>query len=61
MEFVVEKFGFDRVMFGSDWPPVTQIANLRKWIDIIQEVYAGESSENMCKLFSGTAKGFFNI
>ena len=61
MEFVVEKFGFDRVMFGSDWPPVTQIASLRKWIDIIQEVYVGESSENMCKLFSGTAKGFFNI
>ena len=61
MELVVERFGFDRVMFGSDWPPVTQVTSLGKWIDIIFEVFEGESSDNMSKLLGGTAKEFFNL
>lgn len=61
IEFVVEKFGFNRVMFGSDWPPIMQVAEMKKWIDTILEVLAGETDENMNAIFNGTASAFFGL
>ena len=61
MEYAVDKFGFDRIMFGSDWPPVTQVSTLYDWIGIIQKVFKGETQSNMEKLFRLTAKSFFSL
>lgn len=60
-EYALEKFGFERVMFGSDWPPVNQRSSLEKWIDICFEILSGESEENKLKFFRTNALDFYGI
>ena len=38
IEFAFEKFGFDRLMFGSDWPVVLLAGSFTKWIDTLLEI-----------------------
>jgi L-fuconolactonase len=61
IEFIITKFGFERVMFGSDWPPITQAADIKKWVDVIETALAGEAKENLEKLFYSNAKSFFGL
>ena len=41
---VIDCFGFDRVIYGSDWPVSTQATDYRRWVDTLQEAVSGCSS-----------------
>lgn len=60
-ELVIEKFGYGRVMYGSDWPPVNQTANLRVWLGVCEEVLRGEPEENKRRFFRETAVEFYGL
>lgn len=49
--FAIEKFGFDRLMFGSDWPVVLLAGNYKKWIEALQEIINDCSAEDKAKIF----------
>jgi len=55
VEHVLECFGWDRVMFGSDWPVCTLAASYKNWVETLQALtqYAGE--KNQAKLFRENA------
>ena len=36
-EQALELFGFDRVLFGSDWPAATLATSYERWIETVQE------------------------
>ena len=61
VEHVVERFGWDRVVWGSDWPVCTLAAPLGRWMDATQQLLAEESLEQTARLFSRNAQRIYCI
>jgi len=55
IEHCIDCFGFDRVMFASDWPVVELAANYPDWVRIVEGVVAAASEDERRKLFRDTA------
>jgi L-fuconolactonase len=51
----IECFGFDRVMYGSDWTVSELSHSYPTWVEILDEVVAGASKEEVRKLYRDTA------
>ncbi len=60
-EHAIELFGWERVVWGSDWPVCTQRATLQEWIGISREIVAHESEENRRKLFHENALRIYRL
>src|SRR5262249_20092955 len=52
VEHCIECFGWDRVIFGGDWPVSNITSSLRRWVKNLKEIDAKESTANQEKLFS---------
>ncbi|HEU6449297.1 MAG TPA: amidohydrolase [Verrucomicrobiae bacterium] len=61
VEHCIEQFGWDRVMFGGDWPVCNTTSSLGKWVEIIKEIVGRESAGNQEKLFSKNAERIYRI
>lgn len=48
---VIEVFGFDRVMYGSDWTVSELTHRYPQWVAILDEIVAGASMEERRKLY----------
>jgi L-fuconolactonase len=51
----IERFGFDRVMFGGDWPVVELAGDLPGWVQIVDWIVAGCTEEEKQRLFRDNA------
>lgn len=60
-EHVVAAFGWDRVVWGSDWPVCTLAGTLSSWVAVTHALLAGASDEERCKLVSGNAERLWNL
>ncbi|HEX5482744.1 MAG TPA: amidohydrolase [Terriglobia bacterium] len=61
VDHVIECFGWDRVMFGSDWPVCTQAATLKKWVETLALLTGKAGPENQHKLFYGNAERVYKL
>ena len=61
VEFVIEKFGWDRVVWGSDHPVVTLFADLTRWVEASREIVKGASSDEQAKLFHRNAERVYRV
>ena len=61
IEHCIECFGWERVMFGSDWPVCTLAAPLGGWLAALESVLAGESEERRDRLFYGNAARIYRL
>lgn len=61
LDVVVESFGIDRLMFGSDWPVCLVASSYSKWLQTIQNYFESFSEEDQEKIFSGNAARFYNL
>ncbi len=61
VEHCIEAFGWDRVVWGSDWPLVEINASLRDWVSITRAIVAGEPEDNQRKLFSDNARRIYGV
>jgi predicted TIM-barrel fold metal-dependent hydrolase len=52
---VLESFGWDRVMFGSDWPVCTLAASYRQWVEALLSLTQAAGETNQEKLFRDNA------
>ncbi|MBI2718070.1 MAG: amidohydrolase family protein [Rhizobiales bacterium] len=52
---VIDCFGFDRVMYGSDWSVSRLTHRYPQWVAILDEVVAGTSDAERRKLYRDTA------
>ena len=58
---VIECFGFDRVMYGSDWT-VSELSHpYPTWVEIIDDVVAGASDGELRKLYRETAIRIYRL
>ena len=61
VEHVIECFGWDRVMFGSDWPVCTLSTGLRRWVETLVDLTRGAGEKNQHKLFYENAARIYRL
>lgn len=55
VEHTIASFGWDRVLFGSDWPVCTLSASYPQWVEALQAIMQGAGEVNQRKLFHDNA------
>jgi predicted TIM-barrel fold metal-dependent hydrolase len=58
---VIENFGWDRLVWGSDWPVCTLGGGLATWVAATHALLSGCSQEEKTRLFSGNARRIWNL
>lgn len=61
VEHCLEHFGWDRVVWGSDWPVVLMTSTLAHWVQISRELAATASEADQRKMFSENAIRLYNL
>jgi L-fuconolactonase len=61
MSHAIECFGFDRMMFGGDWPVSELATPYPRWVETVDRVIAGASPEEKRKLYRDTATAFYRL
>ncbi len=61
IDHVVETFGFDRLVFGSDWPVLTQAARIPDWVAVLDEALAGASEAELRMFWVENAQAFYRL
>lgn len=54
-------FGYQRSMFGGDWPVSTLATTYRRWVDVVDGVVANATAEERERLYRGTAREFYRL
>lgn len=55
IDHVLNTFGFDRVMFGSDWTVCTLATDYPTWVDVVDAATRSASTDEKKKLWRDTA------
>ena len=58
---VIECFGFDRCMYGSDWTVAELTHRYPAWVEILDQVVAGASEAERRALYRGTAARIYRL
>lgn len=61
VESMVRMFGYERLMFGSDWPGHLEHATLAQVRDASAQAAGPMTSAQEDRLFGGTAKAFYGV
>jgi len=61
VEHCVEQFGWERVVWGGDWPVCNMTSTLANWVSVSRELVHGESEANQRKLFHGNAERIYGL
>jgi L-fuconolactonase len=61
MDVVVEAFGIDRILFGSDWPVCLVAGPYKKIVGIVEDYFSSFSKEEQGKFFGLNAMHFYNL
>lgn len=61
IDVVVNAFGVDRIMFGSDWPVCLLGAEYKQVLEILASYFKGASSVEFNKVMGINASKFYNI
>ncbi len=61
VEHCIECFGWDRVVWGGDWPVCTMGATLRQWVAISREIVSASAEVDRHKLFHKNAERIYGL
>ena len=61
VEHAISAFGWDRVVWGSDWPVCTLTADLGRWVAATHALLAGASESEKTKLLSANAERIYRL
>ena len=61
INFCLDEFGPDRVVFGGDWPVCLLGASYRRWVDSLMEVINERNKVDQRKLLHDNAEAFYGI
>ena len=61
VEHIIESFGWDRVVWGSDHPVVTLTGSLTRWVEATREIVKGASEYERAKLFHRNAERIYGV
>jgi L-fuconolactonase len=60
-DMVIEVFGPDRLIWGSDWPHALRAASWPRWFQTARELTAGLGAAAQHKIFHDNAKEFYRL
>ncbi len=61
LEHVVEAFGTNRLVWGSDWPVVNMGADIVEWMNVTRDFLAPLAQNEQTKIAIGNARRIYNI
>lgn len=61
VDHTVDSFGWDRVVWGSDWPVCTLTADLTRWVAATRELIAGASPSEQERLLFRNAERLYRL
>ena len=61
VEHAIASFGWDRVVWGSDWPVCTQTASLSIWVAATHAIVKVSSLDEQTRLFRGNATRIWRL
>jgi L-fuconolactonase len=61
VEHLLECFGADRVIWGSDWPVVDLAGGYAAWWDATRACLAGTSVDEQAKILGGNAARYYDV
>ena len=61
INFCLDAFGEDRVIFAGDWPVCTLTAPLAGWVGALKQIVAERSAAQQRKLFHDNAVAFYEL
>ena len=61
IDTVVEAFGVNRILYGSDWPVCLVAASYQQVFDIVKDYFSSFSAEDQAAFFGGNAIKFYNL
>lgn len=61
VEHVLEMFGPERCMWGSDWPVLENVATYEAWFEAAERLLAGLEAGARAALFGGNAARFYGL
>lgn len=57
----IEAFGFERTMFGGDWPVAVQAIGYRRWIELLEDSLKDASAAQSERFWRGNATRFYRL
>lgn len=61
LDVIVEAFGTERIMFGSDWPVCEVAATYAQVVGIVKAYFSAFSSHEQAMFFGGNASTFYSL
>jgi predicted TIM-barrel fold metal-dependent hydrolase len=61
VEYVLAQFGWDRVVWGGDWPVCTLSASLARWVSATQALVAHATTDQRARLFHRNAERIYRV
>ena len=61
IDIVVNAFGVERIMFGSDWPVCLVAATYEQVLTIVQQYFSSFTKNEQDKFFGGNASRFYKL
>ncbi|MGH7943927.1 MAG: amidohydrolase family protein [Opitutaceae bacterium] len=61
IDHTVECFGFNRVMFGGDWPVSTQATEYSRWVATLDEALRGCTPDELRKVYVRNAEAVYRV
>ncbi len=61
LEQVIESFGFDRLMFGGDWPVAAQATEYPRWVEALDAILSSCSAPERFRIYVQNGEQFYRI
>ncbi len=61
LDTIVEAFGTNRILFGSDWPVCLVAASYQQVLQIVQDYFSTFSTDEQAAFFGGNATKFYKL
>ena len=61
VEHTIDCFGWDRLVWGSDWPVCNLTRDLGTWTRLLDEILSGASESELAKLYHRNAREIYRI
>lgn len=61
VDHVVDRFGWERVLWGGDWPVCTLSASLAEWVEATQALFAAASASQRSAFFHRNAERLYRV
>ena len=61
LDAVVEAFGTERLLFGSDWPVCLLAASYTEVVQLVEDYFSAFTPHEKQNIFGGNAARFYNL